>query len=122
MRRAPPVPAGRYLPPVVTIGMNYHVLDGKEQVFEDACRKVLDVMDGAPGHDGSELFRRVDAEEGEYLIVSRWHDEGAFRAFIASDTFKKVTSWGLNHILAGRPTHTTYRTDADGTDGDTPRA
>lgn len=102
---------------MVTIGMNYQVLEGKEQVFEDACRKVLDVMNGAQGHDGSELFRRVDAEKGEYLIVSRWHDEEAFQTFIGSDTFKKVTSWGLKNILAGRPSHTTYRTD-----GETPRA
>ncbi len=102
---------------MVTIGMNYQVLEGKEQVFEDACRKVLDAMDDAEGHDDSQLFRRVDASGGEYLIVSRWHDEDAFRTFIASDTFKKVTSWGLKNILAGRPSHTTYQTD-----GDTPRA
>ena len=69
--------------------MNYQVLEGKEQIFEDACRKVLEAMNGAQGHDDSQLFRRVDAEKGEYLIVSRWADEDAFRAFIASDTFKK---------------------------------
>jgi heme-degrading monooxygenase HmoA len=103
---------------MVTIGMNYRVLEGKEQVFEDACRKVLDGMNGAQGHDDSQLFRRVDgSEKGEYLIVSRWADEEAFRAFIASDAFEKVTSWGLKNILAGRPTHTTYRSDEG-----TPRA
>ena len=105
---------------MVTIGMNYQVLEGKERVFEDACQKVLEVMDTAAGHDGSELFRRVDrtaSEPGVYLIVSRWNDEAAFREFIGSETFKKVTNWGLNNILAGRPTHTTYRSD-----GETPRA
>ncbi len=99
---------------MVTIGMNYQVLEGKEQVFEDACQKVLDVMGEADGHDDSQLFRRVDAGSagpGQYLIVSRWSDEDAFRTFVASDTFKKVTSWGLKNILAGRPSHTTYRTD-----------
>ena len=56
-------------------------------------------------------YRRVDAgaQGAEYLIASRWSDEEAFRAFVASEAFKKVTSWGLAHILAGRPTHTTYR-------------
>ena len=36
---------------MVTIGMNYQVLEGKQEVFEDACRKVLDVMREADGHD-----------------------------------------------------------------------
>jgi len=28
---------------------------------------------------------------------------------VASDAFRKVTSWGAENILAGRPSHTTYR-------------
>ena len=96
---------------MVTIGMNYHVLEGKEEVFEGACRKVLEVMADAEGHDDSQIYRRVDGGEGaQYLIVSRWDDEDAFKRFIASDTFKKVTSWGLQNVLAGRPSHTTYGT------------
>ena len=35
---------------MVTIGMNYSVLAGKEEVFEGACRKVLDIMSKADGH------------------------------------------------------------------------
>jgi heme-degrading monooxygenase HmoA len=95
---------------VVTIGMNYRVLPGKEQQFEGACRKVIEVMGAASGHDASQIYRRVDGgDASEYLIVSRWSDEDAFGAFLRSEAFKKVTSWGLAHILAGRPTHTTYR-------------
>lgn len=95
---------------MVTIGMNYHVLEGKEEVFEGACRKVLEVMADAEGHDDSQIYRRIDDDAGaQYLIVSRWADEDAFNRFIASDTFKKVTSWGLENVLAGRPSHTTYR-------------
>lgn len=95
---------------MVTIGMNYRVLEGKEEVFEGACRKVLEVMGGADGHDDSQIFRRVDGgDASQYLIVSRWADEVAFDKFIASEAFKKVTSWGLENILAGRPSHTTYR-------------
>ena len=94
---------------MVTIGMNYRVLEGKEDVFEGACRKVLEVMGEASGHDASQIYRRVDGgEHAEYLIVSRWSDEEAFRSFIGSDAFKKVTSWGLTNVLAGRPSHTTY--------------
>ena len=95
---------------MVTIGMNYDVLAGKEEVFEGACKKVLDVMNGAEGHDDSQIFRRVDRDDSaQYLIVSRWLDESAFNDFIASDAFKKVTSWGLKNVLAGRPRHTTYQ-------------
>jgi heme-degrading monooxygenase HmoA len=95
---------------MVTIGMNYRVLAGKEEVFEDACQRVLEAMKEAPGHDHSSVYRRIDGgAAAEYLIVSRWSDEPAFRAFVASEAFRKVTSWGLAHILAGRPSHTTYR-------------
>ena len=94
---------------MVTIGMNYQVLEGKEEVFEAACRKVLEVMGEAAGHDQSRIYRAIDGKPAEYLIVSRWNDEGAFDAFIRSETFRKVTSWGRENILAGRPSHTTYR-------------
>jgi len=95
---------------MVTIGMNYQVLPGKEDTFEGACKKVLEVMQQAEGHDSSEIYRRVDGGElSVYLIVSRWSDEAAFQSFVRSETFKKVTSWGLANILAGRPRHTTYR-------------
>jgi heme-degrading monooxygenase HmoA len=95
---------------MVTIGMNYQVLEGKEEVFEAACRKVLDVMDAADGHGESQIFRRIDGgDNAQYLIVSRWSDEDAFARFIASDRFKKVTSWGLKNVLAGRPSHTIYQ-------------
>jgi len=100
---------GATLCAMVTIGMNYDVISGKEEVFEGACKKVLDVMNEAEGHDNSQIFRRVDIHESaQYLIVSRWKDESAFNEFIASETFKKVTSWGLANVLAGRPSHTTY--------------
>ena len=96
---------------MVTIGMNYLVLEGKESVFEAACERVLETMRGAPGHAESQIFRRVDAgaNSGEYLIVSRWSEEAAFQSFVRSEAFQKVTSWGLANILAGRPRHTTYR-------------
>jgi heme-degrading monooxygenase HmoA len=92
---------------MVTIGMNYRILPGKERVFEEAFESVLRVMQGMDGHDASSLYRGV-GDPGEYLIVSRWSDQAAFDAFIASDRFKKVTDWGSENILAGRPSHTTY--------------
>ena len=93
---------------MVTIGMNYFVIPGKEQVFEDACAKVIQTMDGIDGHEESSLYRQVADTEPVYLIVSRWKDESAFKEFIASDAFKKVTNWGKENILSRRPSHTTY--------------
>ena len=95
---------------MVTIGMNYHVLPGKEQVFEDACKKVIETMQGIDGHDDSHLYREIADDAPAYLIVSRWASEDAFNAFVASDTFKKVTNWGKENILSRRPAHTTYTT------------
>ena len=94
---------------MVTIGMNYQVLAGKEKIFEDACAKVVSTMETIEGHDHSEIYKSISSSTPSYLIVSRWASEAAFDAFIASDAFKKVTSWGKQNILAGRPSHTTYR-------------
>jgi heme-degrading monooxygenase HmoA len=88
--------------------MNYYVLPGKEQIFEDACKKVVETMKGIDGHDESHLYREVSDGEAAYLIVSRWDSEDAFKAFVASDAFKKVTNWGKENILSRRPSHTTY--------------
>ena len=93
---------------MLTIGMNYQVLPGKELVFEDACANVVKTMEGIDGHDTSEIFKSVSSDAPAYLIVSRWQSEGAFQSFVASDAFKKVTSWGKQNILADRPSHTTY--------------
>lgn len=94
---------------MVTIGMNYAVLAGKEKIFEDACAKVVKTMETIEGHDRSEIYRSISSEDANYLIVSRWRSEQAFQDFIASDAFKKVTNWGKENILARRPSHTTYR-------------
>ena len=94
---------------MVTIGMNYFVLEGKEEVFEAACDRVIETMQGVDGHDESHLYRRVDNGRPVYLIVSRWSGEGEFQAFVRSDAFKKVTNWGKENILAGPPSHTTYK-------------
>ena len=61
------------------------------------------------------LWGGDEAPSAEYILefyeFTNWGDEQAFDTFIASETFKKVTSWGLKNVLAGRPSHTTYRTD-----------
>ncbi|MFQ5699179.1 MAG: antibiotic biosynthesis monooxygenase family protein [Myxococcota bacterium] len=94
---------------VVTIGMNYSVRAGKEDVFEAACRRVVETMAGVEGHAESRIYRSIEEGSREYLIVSRWSSEDAFGSFIRSEAFRKVTDWGAANILEGRPRHTTYR-------------
>ncbi len=94
---------------MVTIGMNYFVVDGKEKVFEDACANVIKTMETMEGHEESHLYREVGDSDAAYLIVSRWSAETAFNDFVASEAFGKVTNWGKKNILSRRPTHTTYQ-------------
>jgi len=92
---------------MVTIGMNYKVLPGKEKVLEDAFKSVLKVMSELEGHRKSFLFR--DTNDGRnYLIMSDWSSEEAFNTFIKSDRFKKVTDWGKEQVLEARPEHKVY--------------
>lgn len=93
---------------MVTIGMNYRVLAGKNETFEKAFANVLAAMLGMDGHDESHLYVDV-TDRQSYLIVSRWSREEAFQAFIASDAFARVATWGKENVLAGRPSHTVYR-------------
>lgn len=92
---------------MVTIGMNYQVLTGKEEVFERAFNQVLDVMRQMPGHSESHLYKDV-AQASSYLIISDWNDKSAFDTFIKSEAFAKVTNWGKEQILAGRPRHQVF--------------
>ena len=50
---------------MVTIGMNYVVLEGKEEVFEKAFAHVLTRLEGADGHESSRLLR--DVQKGAVL-------------------------------------------------------
>jgi heme-degrading monooxygenase HmoA len=93
---------------VVTIGMNYKMIPGKEKVFEDAFDAVIKVMNEMEGHSKSFLYKDVNDAQS-YLIVSEWNAEDAFNEFIQSDKFKNVVNWGKENILAGRPSHTVYK-------------
>ena len=93
---------------MVTIGMNYRIIPGKEKIFEDAFNKVLKVMSDMEGHTQSALYRDINDAQ-TYLIVSEWSSEEAYQGFINSDKFAGVVDWGKENILAGRPSHTLYR-------------
>lgn len=95
---------------MVTVGMNYNVLPGKEETFEKAFKKVVTAMGGIEGHDKTHMFRDI-TDAKHYLIVSKWTSKPAFDSFIASDTFKNVANWGKEEILSGRPQHEVYGGD-----------
>ncbi len=93
---------------MITVGMNYHVIPGKEQDFEDKFAAVVDALNAAEGHSSSTLWKDV-SDGASYLITSEWSEEKAFTDFIHSDAFRQVTDWGKEQILSGRPVHKVYR-------------
>jgi heme-degrading monooxygenase HmoA len=56
---------------MITVGMNYHVIEGKQQDFEDKFAAVLDALRAADGHTSSSLWKDV-ADNASYLITSEW--------------------------------------------------
>ena len=93
---------------MVTVGMNYHVIEGKQQDFEDKFAAVLGALRAAAGHTNSTLWKDV-SDGASYLITSEWSEEPAFTAFIQSQAFRDVTTWGKEQILSGRPMHKVYK-------------
>ena len=93
---------------MITIGMNYRVLPGKEDNFERMFNNVLHGLESTTGHSKSALYKDVNDLQS-YLIVSEWASEDAFDAFVRSEKFKSVVVWGQENILADRPVHTVYR-------------
>ena len=94
---------------MITVGMNYHVIDGKQADFEEKFAVVIGALRAAEGHEKSILWKDVD-DNASYLITSEWSDEAAFSTFIQSSAFRDVTNWGKEQILSGRPQHKIYKT------------
>ena len=93
---------------MITIGMNYKVLPGKEHNFERMFTNVLSSLQSVAGHGKSALYQDV-IDRQSYLIVSEWDSEEAFHAFVQSEKFRGVVNWGQENILAHKPVHTVYR-------------
>jgi len=92
---------------MVTIGMYYDVLPGKEDLFEKKFFEVLHAMEAMPGHQRSFLYRRVD-DPTSYAILSEWDSQDGFMSFVRSEAFKQVTSWGREQVLRQAPRHKIY--------------
>lgn len=95
---------------VVTVGMFYDVVEGRESDFEEKFDHVVAAMNDQPGHVNTTLYRQVRGP-GSYAILSEWRSRDAFQSFVGSDTFREVTAWGRAGILAGRPRHRVFGGD-----------
>ena len=93
---------------MITVGMNYHVIEGKQADFEAKFNGVMEALNAAEGHTSSTLWKDT-SDSASYLITSEWSDENAFTEFIRSDAFRAVTNWGKEQILSGRPQHKIYK-------------
>jgi heme-degrading monooxygenase HmoA len=92
---------------MTTIGMHYDVVAGKEEEFERGFLNVIEHLKTVAGHVESHLYEDVQTI-GSYVILSEWETKESFTAFLQSDAFKQVTSWGRAEILRGRPKHKVY--------------
>ena len=92
---------------MTTIGMHYDVIPGKEREFEQGFIGVIEHLKQVAGHVESRLYEDVQST-GSYLILSEWKTKEDFDAFLHSEAFRKVTSWGKAEILRGRPKHKVY--------------
>lgn len=92
---------------MITVGMNYQIIKGKETEFEAVFGKVLEIMRAMPGHAKTNLYRDV-ADANSYIIISEWTAKDQFQSFIASEQFRNVANWGKSNILASQPRHQIY--------------
>jgi heme-degrading monooxygenase HmoA len=93
---------------MITVGMNYHVIAGKQNDFEAKFQAVIAALQAAQGHTRSTLWKDV-SDDASYLITSEWSEEQAFLDFIHSQAFRDVTNWGKEQILSARPQHKIYK-------------
>ncbi len=80
---------------MITVGMNYHVIPGKQKDFEDKFAAVMGALNAAAGHTSSTLWKDVADD------ASSWSDEQALRSH--SKSLRDVTI-GAEEQMAGRNT------------------
>lgn len=97
---------------MVTVGLYYDVLPGKEPIFEEKVAQVIDLLQQDAGHLRSHLYHRVH-EPNSYAIISEWSSQEAFTTFVRSEVFGQVTDWGKAEVLQRRPSHKIYGHERD---------
>ena len=92
---------------MVTVGMYYDVIPEKSDLFTAKFQEVIGLLNTMPGHKVTHLYRRVD-DPFSFAVLSEWDDRQAFLDFVASDTFRQVTTWGREQVLRNPPKHKIY--------------
>jgi chlorite dismutase len=92
---------------VVTVGMYYDVIPEKAPMFVAKFQEVIGLLANVAGHKASFLYQKVD-DPFSYAILSEWDDPSAFYAFLKSDIFRQVTTWGREQVLRNAPRHKIY--------------
>ncbi len=64
------------------------VPEGRGEVLEQRFASRAGEVDKVDGFESFELLRPTEGTD-RYLVVTRWRDEAAFRAWIDSDAFQK---------------------------------
>ena len=92
---------------MVTVGMYYDVIPEKAPLFVAKFQDVIAALGSVEGHKATFLYQRVD-DPYSYAIISEWESEAPFLAFIHSEEFRQVTTWGREQILRNAPRHKIY--------------
>ena len=74
------------------------VEEDKRDAFEEAFLTRERLLSQAEGFVGFELLRRD--RQGEYVVLTRWESQEAFRGWVQSDLFKRSHSRQGDHSLA----------------------
>lgn len=91
---------------MLTVGLYYDVVPGKEKEFEDYFKVVEVQLTKVEGYVSALLYKRVDVPNS-YLIYSEWKDKDTFDSFIRSREFSGAKEGGSS-MLMGRPSHRVY--------------
>lgn len=76
-----------------------HVREERREAFERAFLGRESHVHKAEGFAGFELLRRD--REGEYVVLSRWESDDAFKAWLNSDLFKLSHSHADGELAHG---------------------
>lgn len=67
-----------------TIVVSHYIKQGKEQVFEEALKEVIQKAIGYDGYQGIQIIRPTNKAENEYILVIRFNTEVNYQVWANS--------------------------------------
>jgi quinol monooxygenase YgiN len=83
----------------LTITAEIHGLAGRDAELRELLFEHATGLTGAEGCLGAVVLAPVGAEQGEYVLEARWHDEAALRAHYATPEYARYVD-GIGELLA----------------------